>query len=128
MIVDTSAIVAVILQEPGYERIASAIAMASEKGIPTPTLVECGIVLSSRLGTDSRGLLSRFIREANLSIVPFTEAHFDTAIGAWLRFGKGRHPAALNFGDCISYAAARIANMPLLCVGNDFSKTDVPLA
>lgn len=128
MIIDSSAIVAIILQEPGYETLADAISIAPEKGISAPTLVECGIVLSARLGTDSRGLLARFLREANVSIVPFTGAHFDTAVGAWLRFGKGRHPAALNFGDCMSYAVARLAEMPLLCVGGDFSKTDALLA
>lgn len=127
MIIDSSAIIAVILQEPGYERLANITSSTPQKGIPAPILVECGIVLSSRLRTDSRGLLVRFIREADISIVPFTEDHFDTAIGAWLRFGKGRHAAALNFGDCISYAVARAAGMPLLCTGNDFVKTDLEL-
>lgn len=128
MIIDSSAIVAIVLQEPGYERVATVLASAPEKGIATPTLIECGIVLSSRLDLDSRGLLNRFVREANIAIVPFTEAHFDTAIGAWLRYGKGRHPAALNFGNCISYSAARVSGLPLLCVGNDFPKTDLVLA
>ncbi|MFW6097052.1 MAG: type II toxin-antitoxin system VapC family toxin [Chloroflexota bacterium] len=128
MIVDSSAIVALILQEPDHEALASTIARAPEKGVGAPTLVECGIVLSSRLGYDARGLLARFIRAAEISIVPFTEAHFDVAIGAWLRFGKGRHPAALNFGDCLSYAVARVAEMPLLCVGDDFPQTDLRLA
>ncbi len=128
MIIDSSAIVALILQEPDHEALASTIARAPEKGIGAPTLVECGIVLSSRLGYDARGLLARFIRAAEISIVPFTEAHFDVAIGVWLRFGKGRHPAALNFGDCLSYAVARVAEMPLLCVGDDFPQTDLQLA
>lgn len=128
MIIDSSAIVALILQEPDHEALASTIARAPEKGVGAPTLVECGIVLSSRLGYDARGLLARFIRAAEISIVPFTEAHFDVAIGAWLRFGKRRHPAALNFGDCLSYAVARLAEMPLLCVGDDFPQTDLQLA
>lgn len=127
MIIDSSAVVAVFVQEPGYETVARAIAGAPEKGIASPTLLECGIVLSSRLGQDVRGLLARFIREADITIMPFTEAHFDTALGAWLRYGKGRHPAALNFGDCISYAVARLAEMPLLCVGEDFAQTDLQL-
>lgn len=128
MIIDSSAIVALILQEPGHEALASTITRAPEKGVGGPTLVECGIVLSARLGYDARGLLARFIRAADISIIPFTEAHFDVAIGAWLRFGKGRHPAALNFGDCLSYAVARLAEMPLLCVGDDFPHTDLQLA
>lgn len=125
MIIDSSTVVAIILEEPGYETLITAIAQAPEKGIASPSLVECGIVLSSRLGIDARGLLARFIREADISVVPFTEAHFDTAIGAWLRYGKGRHPAALNFGDCLSYAVAHLAGLPLLCIGNDFSQTDL---
>jgi ribonuclease VapC len=128
MILDSSAIIAIFLQEPRHEELARTIAQASQVGIGAPTLVECGIVLAARLGSDSRGLLIRFLREANVSVIPFTEAHFDTAVGAWLKYGKGRHPAALNFGDCMSYATARLAEMPLLCVGDDFPHTDLTLA
>ena len=128
MIVDTSAIVAIFFQEPGYEELTRILIQTNEAGIGTPTLVECGIVLSARLGRDARGMLSRFIEETDITIIPFTEAHFGTAVGAWIKYGKGRHPAALNFGDCLTYAMAKLANMPLLCVGNDFPQTDVTLA
>ncbi len=86
------------------------------------------IVLSARLHRDARGLLARFCQEAGIVTIPFGEAHYSAAIDAWLRFGKGRHPAALNFGDCLSYAAASLAAEPLLFVGEGFTRTDLVLA
>jgi ribonuclease VapC len=120
--------VAIFFQESGYETLLQKIGDMEEVGIGVPTLVECGIVLSARIGQDARGLLSRFLEEANVTLVPYTEAHFGIAVGAWLNYGKGRHPASLNFGDCLAYATAKLAEMPLLCVGNDFSQTDLLLA
>ena len=73
-------------------------------------------------------MLSRFVTEASIVVVPFGDAHYSTAVDAWLRFGKGRHPASLNFGDCLSYAMAKVAERPLLCTGDDFVKTDLELA
>ena len=128
MIVDTSAIVAIIFQEPGYEDVVQKLAGAATAGIGAPTLVECAIVLTARLGRDARGLLARFVEEAHIAAVPFTGTHYGMAVEAWLQYGKGRHAAALNFGDCLTYAVARIAGMPLLCVGDDFHKTDLTLA
>jgi ribonuclease VapC len=128
MILDSSAIVAIVFKEPDHEILMKRIAEAAEVGIGVPTLVECGIVLSARLNQDARGLLGRFLRDANIVIIPFSEEHFGTAIGAWLKYGKGRHSAGLNFGDCLSYAVAKLANMPLLFVGEDFTKTDLQLA
>lgn len=128
MIVDSSAIVAIFFQEPGFEALISKLADAGEVGISAPTLVECAIVLSARLDQDARGLLTRFLKEANMVVVPFTEAHYETAVSAWLKFGKGRHPAQLNFGDCMAYATAKLAGLPLLCVGDDFGQTDLVLA
>lgn len=128
MILDSSAIVAILFQEPGYEVVLDRLVTAVEVGIGAPTLVECSIVLSARLNQDARGLLARFLEEANVTIIPFTDAHYGTAMSAWLKYGKGRHPAALNFGDCLAYAVARLAAMPLLCVGADFPQTDLPLA
>lgn len=128
MILDSSAILAIMFQEPGYEAVLEKLGTAVEVGIGAPTLVECSIVLSARLNRDARGLLARFLEEANVTIIPFTDAHFGTATGAWLKYGKGRHPAGLNFGDCLTYAVAKLTAVPLLCVGNDFSQTDLPLA
>ena len=128
MILDSSAVVAIFLQEPGYETLFAKLASAEVAGIGAPTLVECGIVLSARMNVDARGLLSRFLEEANVRVVPFTDAHFGVALGAWLKYGKGRHPAALNFGDCLAYAVAKLADMPLLYIGDDFPQTDLLLA
>lgn len=128
MIVDSSAIVAIFFQEPGYETLTHKLGEADQIGIGAPTLVECGLVLSARLGRDARGLLARFLEETGMVVIPFTQAHFGTAVGAWLKYGKGQHPAGLNFGDCLSYAVAKLAAMPLLCVGEDFPQTDIPLA
>lgn len=127
MIVDTSAVLAIVFQEPGYEDVARKLAGAATAGIGAPTLVECAIVWTARLGADARGLLARFLEEASIAAIPFTEAHYGMAVGAWLKYGKGRHAAGLNFGDCLTYAVARVADMPLLCVGEDFQKTDLTL-
>jgi ribonuclease VapC len=128
MILDSSAVVAILFQEPGYEVVLDKLVTAVEVGMGAPTLVECAMVLSARLNQDARGLLARFVEEANVTIVPFTDAHYGTAMSAWLKYGKGRHPAALNFGDCLAYAVSRLAAMPLLCVGEDFPQTDLSLA
>lgn len=127
MILDSSAIVAIFFQEPQYEILLQKLAAAQVVGIGAPTLVECGIVLSARMNTDARGLLSRFLSEMNATVIPFSESHFGVAMGAWLIYGKGRHSAGLNFGDCLAYAVAKIADLPLLCVGDDFSETDIVL-
>jgi ribonuclease VapC len=95
MIVDSSAIVAIFFQEPGYEVLVHKLARPGQRGIGAPTLVESGIVLNARLGQDLRGTLARFIEETGLAVVPFTEAHYGIALGAWVKFGKGR-PAILN--------------------------------
>ena len=127
MIVDSSALVAVILQEPGWERLLHAMKSADRMGIAAPTLAEAGIVLSARLKRDARPVLARFAQETGMVTLPFGESAYVVAMDAWLRFGKGRHPAALNFGDCISYATASVTGEPLLCVGQDFPQTDLPL-
>lgn len=128
MILDSSAVVAVVFQEPGHEAILEKMLAADETAIGAPTLAETAIVVSARLGTDARPLLSRFLREGAIETLPFGEAQFGVAVGAWLRFGRGRHQARLNFGDCLAYATARLAGRPLLCVGDDFARTDLTLA
>lgn len=126
MILDTSAVVAILLKEPGFEELLLSIT-DHDMAIGTATLSETAIVLSSRLRRDARPVLARFLAEASIAIVPFGEAHYSAATDAWLRFGKGRHPASLNFGDCLSYAVAKLADEPLLFVGDDFGRTDVAL-
>ena len=128
MILDSSALVAIVLREPGYESLLARVVSAPRVAIGAATLLEAGIVLSARLETDARGLVARVLQEAEIAVLPMTEAHFGVAMEAWLRFGKGRHPAALNFGDCLSYATAVVAGQPLLAVGDDFPRTNCPLA
>lgn len=125
MILDSSAVIAILLREPGCGPLIDTVCDTPEVGIGAPNLVETGIVLSARTGMDGRGLLARFLAEAAVVMIPFSDAHWATAIDAWLRFGKGRHAAALDFGDCLAYATARVAGQPLLCVGDDFAKTDL---
>jgi ribonuclease VapC len=125
MIVDTSAIIAVLLREPGHEELVDALAKETAPGIGTPTLAETGIVLGHRLQRNASGKLNRFIQEFGLIEVPFGDAHWRAATDAYSRFGKGHHPASLNFGDCLTYAVAHLANEPLLFVGTDFTHTDI---
>lgn len=128
MILDTSAIIAISLKEPGFEGLLDKIFHAPSIGVGVPTLTETAIVLSARLRQDARAFLARFLLEGSVSTVPFGDAHFSMAVDAWLRYGKGRHAAALNFGDCLSYATAKLAGESLLCTGDDFSMTDLELA
>ncbi len=128
MILDTSVLVAIALREPGYEDLIGKLRSAGTLGIGTPTLAEAGIVLAARLGLEPQAILDRFLRDFGVVPVVFGEQHWREALDAFRRFGKGRHPAALNFGDCLSYAAARVAGHPLLFVGDDFSQTDIEAA
>ncbi len=128
MIIDSSALVAIVLQEREALALLRLMRDAPSLSIGAATLLETGIVLSARLNEDARGLLARLLQESGIIVVDVTEAHFGVAMDAWLRYGKGRHPAALNFGDCLSYAISVVAGEPLLCIGDDFPKTDCVLA
>lgn len=128
MIVDTSALVAVVFREPGFERIVEALSAAQSIGIGAPTLAETGVVLQARLGKDPSGLIARLLQEFGIVVVPFGEPHSREAIAAYARFGRGRHQAGLNFGDCLTYAVAHLAGEPLLAVGDDFGRTDLDVA
>ncbi len=129
MIVDSSALVAIALREPMHDRLLNAIAAEPrEISVGAPSLVETTIVLSARLDHDARGIVGRLLLEGDIAIVPFTDAHYGTAMNAWLRYGRGRHAAALNFGDCLAYATARLADEALLFTGDDFARTDIEAA
>lgn len=125
MVIDSSALVAIHLKEPEFSVLLDKIAGAADKVVAAPTVLEAAIVLSGRMKQDARPLLALLLRRLGIRVVPFGEEHYDAAIDAFLRFGKGRHPAALNFGDCIAYATAALAELPLLYVGKDFAQTDV---
>lgn len=128
MIVDSSALVAIVLVEPGYQALVDHLATAPAIGVGAPTLAETGIVLTARLGVAGRSLLARLLQEVGAETIPCTAAHWPIAVDAFTRYGKGRHPAALNFGDCLTYATCRLAARPVLCVGNDFPQTDLDVA
>ena len=128
MILDTSAVVAVVFREPGFEVLVEKVAAAEYTAVGAPTAAETGIVLSARLGRDARGLVARLLAEWGAEVVPFGDDHWKEAIDAYRRFGRGRHRAALNFGDCLSYAVAKLADQPLLCVGDEFARTDIEVA
>jgi ribonuclease VapC len=127
VILDTSAIVAILLREPTMDRLLELLEEAEDCRIGAPTLLETGMVVTGRMGDTGRVLLAAFLQETNVDILSFTEAHWRVAQSAFVRFGKGRHPAALNLGDCLTYAIAYVAGEPLLCIGDDFCRTDLEL-
>jgi ribonuclease VapC len=128
MIVDSSAILAIVFQEQGWESVLDRIMSSPDVAAGAPTLAETGIVLQARLGNDAPGMLERMLDELGIQEVPFGEAHWREAVEAFRRFGKGRHAAGLNVGDCMTYAVARLAGEPLIHVGEDFGRTDITLA
>jgi ribonuclease VapC len=128
VILDASVLVAIALDEPEREVLVARINGAETVGVAAPTLVEAGIVLSARTGQDASQVLAEVIAAAEGVVIDFGPLHWREAVSAWWRFGKGRHPAGLNFGDCLAYATAAIANEPLLAKGQDFPQTDIPLA
>jgi ribonuclease VapC len=116
---------AAFLEEHGHGGILDRISSAQSVGVGAPTFVETAIVLSSKLRRDARPQLNEFLRTAEAELIPMGPEHVDVAVDAFLRYGKGRHAAALNFGDCLAYAVAAVAGAPLLFTGNDFMKTDI---
>lgn len=124
MILDTSAVVAILEQEPEAERFAAALA-GTACAMSAATLVEASIAIAARRGAAGCRYLDRLLEEAAVQIVPVSAEHARIAREAYLRFGKGRHPAGLNYGDCFSYALAVAAGQPLLFKGDDFGQTDV---
>lgn len=125
MILDSSAVVSVIREEDGHDRLVDSIADATHVAMGAPTLFETGMVLIGYLDLLGPGLLSRFIERYEVVIAPFDHRHWSVAVEAFIRYGKGRHPAALNYGDCMTYATAHLAGHPLLFTGEDFAKTDL---
>jgi ribonuclease VapC len=125
VIVDSSALIALIEGEETAEQIAAVLAGTRNPVVAAPTLAETLIVLTSKHGPVARTVFDRLRSEINLGVAEFTDAHALATQRAYLRYGKGRHPAGLNFGDCMTYAAAELAGGPLLAIGDDFPKTDL---
>jgi ribonuclease VapC len=128
MILDSSAIVAILMEEPEAEGLLVKLRQPGPIGVGAPTLMETGVVLTHRFRRDPVPVLQEFLHKLGGLILPFDEIHWRVATDAFFRFGKGRHPAALNFGDCLAYATAKVAGQPLLFVGNDFPQNDLDLA
>lgn len=126
LVVDTSAAVAILLAEPGRQELIAWLTGADLGRIMSAaTLVELGIVVERRLGPAGSDVVSRFVRDADIEIVEVDGDAASRAVGAWRRYGKGRHRAALNFGDCFVYALAERTGYPVLCLGDDFASTDL---
>jgi ribonuclease VapC len=125
MVIDTSALVAMMTGEPSADRLVAALESESDRLVSAATVVEASMVLMGRYGDVGDAQLDRFLRSIGAEVVPVEEEHVTLARDAALRFGKGRHPAALDFGDCFSYALSVARHSPLLFVGDDFSKSDV---
>jgi len=128
VILDTSAIVEILLEGPEIGDLRERLRGAEALAVGAPTVVEAGLVLTNRIGANASSVLYRFLDEWKVRSIHFSEDHAREAIRAFLRYGKGRHPAGLNFGDCMTYATAKLAARPLLCVGRDFEKTDLERA
>ncbi len=127
MTLDTSALIAVLFSEPGYLDVVDRILEADVVRVGAPTLVETSLVFAGRRGKSGGGReVEDLVQELGVAIVPFGEAEWHRAADAFARYGRGRHKAALNFGDCLAYATAATAGDSLLYVGDDFRHTDLP--
>jgi ribonuclease VapC len=125
VILDSSALIAILFAEPGYLDLVDLILEADRAGVGGPTLAETGLVFVGRGAGRSAEPVEALVEELGVHVVPSGAAEWGIAVDAFRRFGRGRHPAALNFGDCLSYATAKSSRDTLLFVGEDFSKTDI---
>ena len=127
MVIDSSAIVAILLNEADAADIAQAIESNSQRLLSAANLLEASIVIENRKGEAGGRELDLLIYRAAIEIVAVDQEQAQLARIAWQRFGKGRHPAGLNYGDCFAYALARTRQLPLLFQGDDFSRTDIDI-
>jgi ribonuclease VapC len=125
MVIDTSALVAIFLSEPERQSFLDNIIAAETRLVSAATVLEVGIVLEARRGESAGREFDLFVVRANLQIIPVDAEQADLARSAWRKYGKGRHPAALNFADCFSYALAKATGEPLLAKRTDFASTDI---
>ncbi|TGD98983.1 type II toxin-antitoxin system VapC family toxin [Methylobacterium nonmethylotrophicum] len=128
MILDTSALVAILYREPEAEAFVRRIHAAETCRMSVATWVELALVVESQLGPDGMRQAEAFLNRAGIVIEPLTLEHGELARQGFLDFGKGRHRAGLNYGDCFAYALAKATGEPLLFKGNDFTQTDIPAA
>jgi len=125
MVIDTSALVAILFDEPEAEILERRLVEDGVRLMSAATLLEASMVVEGRLGEEGKAVLDLWLFRTGAEIVPFDADQADIARRAWRRYGKGRHPAGLNYGDCFSYALAKSSGEPLLYKGDDFSQTDI---
>ena len=125
VVLDTSALVGILQNEPEADALLASIESADQRYVSAASVVEAGIVLQARFGDHGERELDLLLQRAEVEIVPLTPDHADMARQAFRRFGKGRHPAGLDFGDCFAYALAVALDARLLFTGGDFARTDV---
>lgn len=125
MVIDTSAIVAILLNEPEAETLRRAIVADAVRLVPATCVFEARMVLVSRRGEHALAEIDLWLTKIAADVIAVDADLVDVATQAWLIYGKGRHPAGLNFADCFSYALAKRSDEPLLFIGDDFSKTDI---
>ncbi|MER9236351.1 type II toxin-antitoxin system VapC family toxin [Mesorhizobium sp. M0622] len=125
MVIDTSAVVAILRSEPEAARLERALVSDPIRLIPATCVLEARMVLVSRRGEHALAEIDLWLRKVEADIIPVDSELVDLATQGWLTYGKGHHPAALNFADCLSYALAKRADEPLLFIGKDFSQTDI---
>jgi ribonuclease VapC len=125
MVIDTSAVLAVLQNEPERRAFNEAIEAAERRAMSTATFVETSIAIEARYGADGLRDLDLFIAKAGIDLVPVDVEQAHAARRAFSEYGRGRHPAGLNYGDCFSYALAKVLGAPLLFKGDDFVRTDV---
>lgn len=128
MIVDSSAVLAIVRDESDAASFGAKIAAAPARRISVANLLEAAIVVEARGGAAAGGALDEYLESAGIEFAPVTAAQTKAARLAWRRFGRGNHPAALNFGDCFAYALAKTTGEPLLFKGADFARTDIAAA
>ncbi len=126
MVVDTSALLAIFLAEPERKQLLDAISQDGAHYISAANVLETGIELEARRGEAAGREFDLFLHQANLEVVPVDSDQIEIARVAWRKYGKGRHPAGLNFGDCFAYALAKVMDQPILFKGDDFTHTDIP--
>ncbi|MDK4713508.1 type II toxin-antitoxin system VapC family toxin [Rhizobium sp. CNPSo 4039] len=128
MVIDTSAIVAILRNEPEALRLERSLVADPIRLVPATCVLEARMVLISRRGEHALAEIDLWLTKIEAEIIPVDADLVDLATQAWLTYGKGRHPASLNFADCFSYALAKRADEALLFIGNDFSQTDIEAA
>jgi ribonuclease VapC len=128
MVIVTSAVIAILLEETAADRLGRAIRAAPTRRMSAASVIQAGIVAQGRFREAGERNLDRLLSHLEVEIIPFTERHAKIARAAYRHFGRGNHPAKLNYGDCFAYALSQALDEPLLFVGDDFTQTDIDVA